>query len=243
MFDYGVFKKERAFRDFLAHTHISLKNRYVYMGVAKAANSTIKFYLQQVEYLGTPYKVTNVHNKHYSPLLSPYQLPADILEEAFFGDSFTRFTLVRNPYARLLSCFLDRVQDEKSASFKNLSKHTDCDPRSLDFNSFVQVVSSQEVLQMDCHWRPQVNEIYWGLIDYTEILRFENLPQNIMALKELTGCDDKRIFNAEINKSPSVTSAGTKIQEYYSEETAELVRSVYQEDFEKLGYTEELLPV
>ena len=79
---YQPFIERRKIREFLAHTHISAKNRYIYFGVSKAANSTIKFFLQQLEYLGTPYKVKNVHNKHLSPLLSPYQLGEADLKSA-----------------------------------------------------------------------------------------------------------------------------------------------------------------
>ena len=234
---YQPFIERRKIREFLAHTHISAKNRYIYFGVSKAANSTIKYFLQQLEYLGTPYKVKNVHHKHLSPLLSPYQLGDADLESALYGDEFTRFTMVRNPYSRLLSCFLDRVQDEKSASYKVLSKGLGLDPKKITFSDFIEVVGNQDYKDMDCHWRPQVHEIYFDLLSFTKILKFEDLPNNLSELKFLTGTAVDGIFESNQNKSPSVTAAADKFNEYYDQKSIARVQQIYANDFEKLGYS------
>ena len=60
--DKKKFNKYRSGRDFQNHTHISFKNRYVYFGIGKAANSTIKYYLQSIEYIDSQKK-----NKKYTP--------------------------------------------------------------------------------------------------------------------------------------------------------------------------------
>lgn len=173
---YRPFTRNRSLRNFLTHTHISIKNRYVYFAVAKAANSTVKYYLQRVEYLGTPYKVTKIYNKHYSPLLSPNQLDEEDCWAALFGTNFTRFTLVRNPYSRLLSCFLDRLQDSESASYRNARVWSGKDPEGLTFREFVEMISEQTPKEMDCHSRPQVYETYHDILRMDCVLKFEDLP-------------------------------------------------------------------
>ena len=55
-------------------THISLKHRYVYLMVGKAASSTVTYHLQCVEYRGTRYQPGNVNSRHQSPHLAPFQL-------------------------------------------------------------------------------------------------------------------------------------------------------------------------
>lgn len=231
------FVEHRAYRDFLAHTHISIKNKYVYFGVSKAANSTVKHYLQGVEYLGTPYKVTNVHNKHVSPLLSPYQLDKCMLNEALYGDSYNRFTLVRNPLTRVLSCYLDRLQDEQSGAYKSMFRYINADPRKLTFEQFLEVIDTQHPVKMDSHWRPQVFETYVEKLSYTTILRFENLPSDLVRLKELTRCNSEAIFgDLDINKSPSITSASSKLNMYYTDKALGLAERIYADDFKAFDY-------
>ena len=240
-----LFYKYRSQRDFQNHTHISFKNRYVYFGVAKAANSTIKYYLQSLEYINSPHQVKNVHHKGFSPLLSPFQLDKQELSLALFSDKYKRFTLVRNPFERLLSCFLDRVQDTKSASYKLLQNQMAVDPLDISFNEFVEFVGSQEIKKMDCHWRPQSYEIYNDIITYDDILRFEDLPENIRFLQGLTnqGLSNsiaEKILSENINMSPSNTFAFSKVSEYYNNHIKDMVRKIYAEDFHAFDYDLEI---
>jgi len=237
MTKFSEFTEYRTKRDFFNHCHISFRNKYVYFGVAKAANSTIKYYLQKIEYQNTPYTVKNVHDKHYSPLLSPYQLDDAEFHAAMYGSEYKRFTLVRNPYARLLSCFLDRVQDTKSASYRNIMKHAGRDPREFSFQEFVGLIGTQKVKEMDCHWRPQVYETYHGRIKMDSVLKFEDLPANLTEIISLTSCSDESIFAEKANKSPSVTSAGKRLDEYYTGDIADMANEIYSEDFAAFNYS------
>ena len=90
-------------------THISLKHHYVYMMVGKAASSTVTYHLQCVEYRGTRYKPGNVNSRHLSPHIAPFQLARREFVTVMTGPRFRRLTFVRNPYTRLLSCYLHRI--------------------------------------------------------------------------------------------------------------------------------------
>jgi hypothetical protein len=240
MTEFQNFTRYRSIRDFFNHTHISFRHKYVYFGVAKAANSTIKHYLHGVEYQGTPYKIGNVHNKLQSPLLSPYQLDAQELQLALYSDKYVRFTMVRNPFHRLLSCFLDRIQDPKSGSYRVAQAAASKDPRELSFSEFVDVIARQKPREMDCHWRPQVFEVYLGEIRMTRTLKFEELPMNLVELRDLTSCEDPKIFDQDINRSPSITSADKKARGYYTPAIVRKVRRIYKEDFNSFGYSQSL---
>lgn len=89
--------------------HISLKFSYVFVQVSKAASSTIKYYLQTKEFEGTRFSVQDVNNNYLSPLLSPFQLRDDQLYQILQSNQIRRVTFVRNPFSRLLSCYLDRI--------------------------------------------------------------------------------------------------------------------------------------
>ena len=61
-------------------THISLKHRYVFFQVSKAASSTAKYHLQALEVKGTRRKIS-VNNRN----LSPHVWPSQLREEDFLA--------------------------------------------------------------------------------------------------------------------------------------------------------------
>jgi len=133
------FLKVKTRNDFENNTHISLKNRYVFIQVSKAASSSVKWALQSLEFLNTPWKVMDVNNKFYAPHISPYQVSEESLEEIFNSDSFKKVAFVRNPYTRLLSCYLHRIiGNPRSASNKALMFATGGKGGpDISFNEFV----------------------------------------------------------------------------------------------------------
>ena len=171
---YDKYLTTRPIRDFLTYTNISVKHKYIYFAISKVANSTIKFYLQEIEYEGTPYRVKTVHDKHCSPLLSPYQLSLFDLESAFHSDEYKKFAFVRNPYSRILSCYLDRIQDPKSKAYRNINALLVEDPREISFGQFLRAISSQHPIEMDSHWRPQVFESTIDLIKLNKVYFLSN---------------------------------------------------------------------
>jgi hypothetical protein len=237
---YDEFIKERSLREFLSFTNISVKNKYIYFAISKVANSTIKYYLQQIEYEGTPYRVKNVHDKHCSPLLSPYQLTFTDFIDALTSDIYKRFVFVRNPYCRVLSCYLDRIQDPKSNSYKNIRTYLGKDPREISFGEFLEAISLQNPKEMDSHWRPQVFESLNGHVKMDKIFFFEQLPKNLKDLSIFLYGEKKRIFNDVVNKSPSRTSANNLIFEYFQPDLVNLTYKIYRRDFVAFGYSSDI---
>ncbi|MEM1131241.1 MAG: sulfotransferase family 2 domain-containing protein, partial [Pseudomonadota bacterium] len=90
--------------------HWSVRHGFVYVETPKVACTTVKRVLQAAE-LG-PERQTetpaDVHAKSQSPLLAPSSdlqgFVAAMRDPAVF-----RFGFVRNPYARALSCWLDKM--------------------------------------------------------------------------------------------------------------------------------------
>ena len=107
--------KSMGWRSVNFHTHISLVHKYVYVEVPKAGCGTMKATLGALE--GARLNETHAQrflDKPHNGLKSgahvrPYQLPSDLLEEAFAGKDFKRFTVVRNPGTRSLSGYLEKI--------------------------------------------------------------------------------------------------------------------------------------
>lgn len=109
----------------LFRPQISLRNRYVYFPIPKAANSTLKWLLYYFETGGrlssnsTIFRKRNANTLVHDPYFGPLLLPSSIetgsqIDYDLMSPGFLRFSFVRNPYTRSLSAYLDRAQHGNS---------------------------------------------------------------------------------------------------------------------------------
>lgn len=227
--------------DFLNHSYISLRNSYVYMAVGKAANSTVKHHLYELEYAGTRFKTKSVHDRQSSPLLSPFQLPDDLLQEVFTSPKYFRFSVVRNPYTRLLSCYLDRIVPGDSAPYRQLLQAMGKPAgTNVSFAEFIQTVCRQKPFNQNNHWRLQTMEICTSAIEFDFVGKQENFAADMAKIWTRIAPGMKAPdFGAE-NKAPSITSAEKRLDEFYTAELIEMVREAYREDFKAFGYSADI---
>jgi len=146
--------------DFHYAVHVSLMHKYIFVENPKVACSTIKKTLQGLELNDSEYsrdESQGLHMRDFSPLLSLRQLSD--FEVYFERDDFVVFCFVRNPYARLLSGYLDKIQGPRhSLEFKaGVLKTLGYDEIDLDqhvtFEEFISVIEKQTPFEMDYHWR------------------------------------------------------------------------------------------
>lgn len=224
--------------DFLNHSYISLRNRYVYLAVGKAANSTVKHHLYELEYLGTRFKARSVHDRQSAPLLSPFQLPDDLLTEVFTTSKYYRFSVVRNPFPRLLSCYLDRIIPGDSAPYRHLLLAMGKPAGTkVSFPEFIQTVCKQKPFEQNNHWRVQVSEICTAAITYDFVGKQETFAADMARIWARIAPGRPAPDFAAANKAPSITSAEKRLAEFYTPELADMVREAYRDDFAAFGYS------
>lgn len=220
-------------------THISLKNDYVYFQVSKSASSTVKYYLQELEVRGTQRKVADVNNRNLSPHIWPSQLREHHFLELLVSPAMRKITFVRNPFSRLLSCYLHRIKGSPdSPSVKNIKRFTrDRFDATLSFADFVQIVCDQESIQQDSHWRVQSDEVFYEHIPHWNFIgRVERIDQDIPRLMALLDPDAAAPTNELEDYSPSVTKASSKLADFYTPELEKKVVTRYKADFDNFGY-------
>lgn len=234
-------------RDIEIETHISLKHSYIYYQVSKAANSTIKYHLQNLEFEGTSFKINNVNNKHLSPHLSPYQLPKSVFLNMMRSKDVVNFTFVRNPYARLLSCYLHRILREPNSPSSNKFSLLANGRRGAEvtFNDFVERICEQESSDMESHWRVQYDCIMYPHVGWSYIGRVENLMPDLERVFDLIRNRSKMEYfpsmeNSKVNASPMKTSADEKLREYVTPSLQKRIADRYHLDFETFGYEKDL---
>lgn len=152
------------------------------------------------------------------------------------NDYFT-FTIVRNPYTRILSAYLDKIQKPKRApKFRPPLGFGLPDVEDVSFCDFLRRLSEKSVDELDPHFQPQ-----WLILDlhksvtYDYIGRFESLESDLQALLRHIG-DEKYNGSNRVSRRPHATHAGDKLRQYYGEEEQALVAHIYDDDFKYFGY-------
>jgi hypothetical protein len=238
-------KALKSAKDLDLDTHISLKHKYVYIMVSKAASSTVTYHLQYAEFLGSKFSVKNVNSRYNSPHIAPFQLTSSKFLAILRNDDFRKVTVVRNPYARLLSCYLHRVigtpnaNPTKKALKRRLggTKVTD-----LSFEQFIDRICHQKNAQMERHYALQHDVAMYPLINYAFIGKVETLHDDLLKMEDLLF--GKEVFDrkalATENRAPMQTGSNTKIRQYYTDALAAKVAERYALDFETFGYSTDL---
>lgn len=227
--------------------HPAPKAGLLYAEVPKVACSTIKYLMQSLEYeaAGATMRTFDrhlVHNRVQSPLPFISKMKPEELSDVFQGDGLKRFTFVRDPFARALSCYLSKLTKNMPqkrpiiAILENrkIEEITDIS-RDITFREFLEAVSKQSIREMDIHWRPQTDQILLGLIKYDFIGRYEQFLDGLGYLKKMYFPKSRVLLPSSTN----ATKSGDLFSQYYDSRCIELVRKIYKDDFALLGYDPE----
>lgn len=196
----------------------------IYVAVPKAGCSTIKQSLKTAQ--GEAYArdgrqfVRNADPHGDDDCLRRKGLAAEACRDRYL------FTCVRNPFARALSAYLDKVEPPDRRAFPELRGSG-----SVSFEDFLRAVAAYAPYQLDDHFRPQHINLNYPSIAYDAIY-FLEAPT---ALAEVVG-QVAPGFRLE-RYAPHARSAAEKLRTNYNATTERLVREIYALDFEVFGYS------
>lgn len=216
----------------LYHGNISQKFSYFYLTNPKVASTTILTVLQTAERDGAP-PHHRIEDRAASPLLSFRTAPLSA-DAVLTGDRFFKFTYVRNPYTRILSCYLDKmvqVEHERVRLLPNLGFATDYQPTFIEF---LDAIYAQPDESRDAHWMSQARLTGIGKIDYDFIGRYETFGSSFPKLLDRLGIDSG-LFVPQ-TKALHATDAASRIEKYIGEEERKLILAIYRADFRMLAY-------
>jgi hypothetical protein len=236
----------------LRHVHFSEKYKLVYVDTPKAGCSTIKWTLHCAERgqmlpmnMGSrtnPYGYSDflldVHNRSASPLRWPENLTQ--LHELLASARFT-FCFVRNPYTRVLSTFVDKIQTDanRRAHFLNELEVPELDhSRTISFLEFLEAISTQPPHAMNAHWRLQEFHTMQDEITYDFVGAFERFSAD---LNSILSSIDAQLPHYVTTVAEHKTGCEALVPDYYADVLAQrLVRRIYQADFARFGYSEDV---
>jgi hypothetical protein len=220
----------RAFRPGPLCTAMMASRRlpYIYVQNWKCGCSTVKNTLWNIEHaLGLSARPGYPHQDgDDSPFVADQQR-WEQLEREFV------FTIVRNPYSRVLSGYLDQIARHRNKqAWGQFALRHGLSDRIPTFREFLLLLAETPHGEMNPHWRPQYCNVAPKLIPYDFIGAMENLAED---LPYALG----RIFRDGLAQHDCVghrTGASSKLREYYGPTEIELVQRIYEEDFSSLGY-------
>jgi hypothetical protein len=207
-------------------TLVSRTWRYVYVRVPKAANSSI---------------LTALFGRFPEPGLDVSDLERAKVRATHFrnlgvGDLFRLrgyffFSVVRNPYGRVLSAYLDKFREGDKHLAMYGERVAAQDGGQVTFRAFCRYLAAGGEAE-NAHWMRQTRIL--GLADRIDhIGRIETLEADLDAIfARIGGAAPSTVPLA----GPPPTAASKRLAEHYDAECAALVERVYREDFDRFGY-------
>jgi hypothetical protein len=206
-------------------TVVDRRRGFIYFRIPKAANSTVMVNLAEADMRG---QETSKHVKRAFARVDTLSKQ----EVAELSSRFFLFTVVRNPYSRLVSSFLDKIARGKRSGqvLLALDKPAGADIGFLEFCRYLQRGGVDD----DPHWYRQVDLIPCGPAMLNTFGRTENLGEDLSEiLRRINGVAPKELTSW----APHQTGANSKLAQFYCDESLRIVREVYAEDFSAFGYS------
>lgn len=198
-----------------------------YNRIKKNANTSTVILLRELQ-------IKSVETRNYAKWNALRYFDLD-REEWHRLDEMHLFIIIRNPYSRVLSAFLDKFRSER---YKRKHGHFELTPEG--FGQFLRWLEDGG-LKRDAHWDLQTKLMMLPLEKYDTVIRFETYREglrNLLESRGLTLPPDalKELYPSDRAKE---TKSSSKLAQFYTPERAAIVRRLYAEDFRALGYDTE----
>lgn len=155
-------------------------------------------------------------------------------EALLTSDSAFRFTSVRNPYERIVSCYLSKVVNKGGWFYvANLVQ----EHGEVSLLKFLEFVGAQAPLDRDVHCRAMTDLCFSGRVFYHDIIRYETFEADLRRVMDRLNVPSLSIPRPARS---SKTEAGTHVHALLGPRECELVREIYGSDFKEFGYSLDL---
>ena len=149
------------------------------------------------------------------------------------SDSVFRFVFVRNPWARLVSCYQNKVVKPQPRIYEGFIIGYPYIPfNQMSFADFVRFVCRVPDDLCDRHFRPQL--AYFNPQEVDFIGRVEQFSDDLAYIIKHLGLDDK--FLKWCYKAENKTPKEKHYTEFYDEKTRRLVAEKYKSDIAQFNY-------
>ncbi len=236
---------------------VSERHKLLYIPIAKCACTSLKLMmvkLAEVERADVAEEL-DIHfiTDRFNTGVQLKDKPMELAREILASDEYFKFSVIRDPYERLVSAFLEKFV-YKRTSRHNLA-HTrpvisaiqgtdDIDLQTgISFDQFIQYILQQDPYDLDPHWRPQYLYLL-GVPHLSRVFRLENiveleqyLRQNLGITVELAHANATRKSETVLPQASTLTAnafdnrPAIHPDSFLTSPHAEAIRRYYREDF------------
>ncbi|MEA3438223.1 MAG: sulfotransferase family protein [Thermodesulfobacteriota bacterium] len=207
---------------------ISTAHKYVYARVYKSANSTVISSLYNAENNNRIIGLDDIQKIKDNYFTKPGELSKIDLENL---DSYYKFTIVRNPYRRILSAYLDKIKNRNGSKRKIVTKLLNKNPNDqITFNEFLGFLENGG-LRQNGHWAPQTDFLVFPIDQYNYIGKLENLQKDLTHILTTTYGKDCPIVSVNEHK----TDSRNKTKELTASDKLRIY-NLYMDDFKNFNY-------
>jgi hypothetical protein len=227
---------------------VSLEHKILYIETPKAACTTIKSLLRDlcgappIEYPLDSWRESRrdmfIHIRSNVPLPSLLDLDEQTQRHVLTAPDFLRFSIVRNPYTRLVSAWRNKIM-LCEPGYEHIYQELMGDMPSLyskkllAFEQFLRFLETEPDLRScNGHWRRQVDLLLYPAIPYTHIGKLEQLPMTM----DLIGKHLGAAHPLQVGRSNSTGGGG---RDPIDAATAARIYALYTQDFEAFDYDRE----
>lgn len=165
-----------------------------------------------------------------------------------------KYTMVRNPYSRVLSAYLNKIESRLPPKPADEGDYWDRVVRDIDtFRREVLGDAAYPEITLDVflrwlrdgrsphaadeHWAPQALLLRQPGVAFDIIGRFEDLPEDSARILDAMGCDQQFPSQEDVKFAP--TRAQSKVDRYFGPATYALANDIFAQDFVAHGYRKE----
>lgn len=219
------------------------QKKIIYTEVSKVACTKIKKTLFKVSQ-GDDFAVIDsksVHRKKCNKFKGANDFYDVDLYKILKSDVFFKFCFVRNPYSRVISAYNDKIlfpfqtNEYARTHYKILkwaqSKSLNSNHGFVTFDTFIRYICQQEFFEMDRHWMPQYVALWYPIIDYSFIGRYEDFIDDFGYVLKKIQASDTLIDTIGLKENP-----GSGIEVSFTEEIANIFHAKFIKDFKLYGY-------
>jgi len=226
-------------------TYVDTEKHLIYVAVAKNASTLLKANFA----LNSSYRQAYLEARGAIHVFARGSMVSPINRDAMLDADYFRFTLLRDPYRRLLSAYLqkfvrrwsDRAAYLKGTMIEETIRGAQAmigigfDPvRSISFEEFVRYFATMDDIHSNPHWLPQYRFTGRDLSLYNHVGVVERLQATLDLLSERFG------FVTESDVASDMRGGGTRHIAKYSE--AEALEAPHRALPQALDEREENLP-
>jgi hypothetical protein len=231
-----------------ALVNVMPRHRLIYIAVPKAASTRIRRTLARIEGRFSRSLKPSRRAKYSGPY-GPRNFPIGLFYQVATAPDALRFSFVRNPYARVVSCWADKFAGKPligGDSFIDayLSVRQQIDPRlpvgadqTLSFPQFTVFTAANSKSRHDTHMQTQDDILSMPGIKLDLIGKVENFDADFVRILDYLNASQ------EIRRAAAVAlneSHHADWPTYYTPELAERIYRAYEPDFDRFGYTRAL---